>query len=187
MIDRIHILGASGSGTSTLGVALSRKFGYVHLDTDDYFWQPTDPPFKHPRELGERQSLLGAALDAIDRWVLSGSLFGWGDTFIPYFELVIFLTVPTEIRIARLKERERWRFGEAALAPGGARHEEYEKFMAWAASYDQGGDGMRSLRAHETWLENLDCQIVRLEGTLTIDEQISLLEPQLLETNLPPL
>jgi adenylate kinase family enzyme len=64
MVDHIHILGASGSGASTLGDALARSFGYVHLDTDDYFWEPTTPPFQQPRERQRRQALLGAALDA---------------------------------------------------------------------------------------------------------------------------
>lgn len=33
---RIHILGASGSGTTTLGKALSDKLRYKHFDTDNY-------------------------------------------------------------------------------------------------------------------------------------------------------
>ena len=78
MIDRIHILGASGSGTTMLGRALSERFGYAHLDTDDYFWEPTDPPFQRPRERHTRQTRPAAALDAHPRWVLSGSLCGWG-------------------------------------------------------------------------------------------------------------
>ena len=39
----IHIFGASGSGTTTLAEKTSRELGYFHLDTDDYFWLPTDP------------------------------------------------------------------------------------------------------------------------------------------------
>ena len=39
----IHIFGASGSGTTTLAEKISRELGYFHLDTDDYFWLPTDP------------------------------------------------------------------------------------------------------------------------------------------------
>ncbi|MBB6697108.1 hypothetical protein [Clostridium algidicarnis] len=45
MIDIIHILGAAGSGTSTLGKKLKNKLNYIHLDVDDYFWFPTNPPF----------------------------------------------------------------------------------------------------------------------------------------------
>jgi adenylate kinase family enzyme len=173
MIDHLHILGASGSGTSTLGAALARHFGYVHLDTDDYFWEPTEPPFQQPRERPHRQALLGAALDAHGRWVLSGSLCGWGDLFIPRFDLVVFLWVPRETRMARLKERERRRYGEAALAPGGAMHDAHAAFMRWAAAYDEGGDEMRSRRRHEQWLGALPCPCIRIEGSLGVEEQLA--------------
>jgi len=33
----IHIYGASGSGTSTLGKFISEQLGYTFMDTDDYF------------------------------------------------------------------------------------------------------------------------------------------------------
>lgn len=51
MINRIHILGASGSGTTTLAERLSQEFGYTHLDTDNFFWVKTDPAFKQIREV----------------------------------------------------------------------------------------------------------------------------------------
>src|SRR4029450_13094001 len=79
MIRRIHILGASGSGTTTLGRALAERLQCSHFDTDDYFWLPTDPPFTHQRERIERQRLLMDDLTAQDSWVLSGSLCGWRD------------------------------------------------------------------------------------------------------------
>ena len=41
MKNVIHIYGASGSGTSTLGRKLSEELGYKFMDTDDYFWFPT--------------------------------------------------------------------------------------------------------------------------------------------------
>jgi adenylate kinase family enzyme len=76
MIHRIHILGASGSGTSTLGRALAGRLQYPHFDTDDYFWLPTDPPFTHRRERTERAQLLMGDLTAHEAWVVSGSLCG---------------------------------------------------------------------------------------------------------------
>jgi adenylate kinase family enzyme len=77
MIHRIHILGASGSGTTTLGRALAARLLCPHFDADDYFWLPTDPPYTHQRERTERQQLLMDDLTAQEQWVLSGSLCGW--------------------------------------------------------------------------------------------------------------
>src|SRR4051812_33231927 len=106
MIRRIHILGASGSGTTTLGRALAKRLQYPHFDTDNYFWLPTDLPFTHQRERTERQRLLMDDITAQDSWVLSGSLCGWGDVAITLFELVVFLSIPPDIRMARLHQRE---------------------------------------------------------------------------------
>ena len=118
MIQRVHILGASGSGTTTLGRALAARLQCPHFDTDDYFWLPTNPPYTAQRERTARQQLLMNALTAHDPWVLSGSLCGWGDVAIPLFELVVFLAIPHDRRMARLRHREHARFGERIL-PGG--------------------------------------------------------------------
>ncbi len=36
MTVRLHIFGASGSGTTTLARALAKRCGWLHLDTDDF-------------------------------------------------------------------------------------------------------------------------------------------------------
>ena len=71
MSARIHVLGASGSGTTTLASALAAKHDHRHLDTDDFFWLPTDPPYRQirPREL--RLTLLKGALAESASWVVS--------------------------------------------------------------------------------------------------------------------
>jgi adenylate kinase family enzyme len=174
MIHRIHILGASGSGTATLGRALAARLQYPHFDTDDYFWLLTDPPFTHQRERFERQQLLMGDLTVQDAWVVSGSLCGWGDVAIPLFELVVFLWIPHDIRMARLRRREQERFGERIL-PGGDMYEQSQAFLAWAASYDEGGLDIRSRQRHGQWLSTLPCPIVYFEGEYTIEEQLAVL------------
>ena len=174
MIRRIHLLGASGSGTTTLGRALAERLQCPHFDVDDYFWVPTDPPFTHQRERTERQQLLMDDLTTHDAWVVSGSLCGWGDVAIPLFELVVFLWVPHDIRMARLCRREHERFGKRIL-PGGDMYESSQAFLAWAASYDEGGLDMRSRRLHEEWLGMLPCPILCFEGEYTIEEYLAVL------------
>ena len=174
MIRRIHILGASGSGTTTLGRALAARLQCSHFDTDDYFWLPTDPPYTHQRERTERQQLLMDDLTVQDSWVVSGSLCGWGDVAIPLFELVVFLSIPPDIRMERLRRREHERFGEQIL-PGGDMYEQSQAFLAWAASYEEGGVDIRSRRRHEHWLGTLPCPILCFEGAYTIEEQLAVL------------
>jgi len=176
---RVHIVGASGSGTTTLGRALAGRLGCPFFDTDDYFWLPSEPPFQHIRERGERQARLGGDLRAQPGWVLSGSLCGWGDVFIPQFELVVFLWVPPDIRLARLRARERARYGDA-IAPGGPQHDQSEAFLAWAARYDEGLDvPERCRRLHETWLAALPCPVLRVEGMASVEANLALVSTSL--------
>jgi adenylate kinase family enzyme len=174
MVTRIHLLGASGSGTTTLGRALAARLQCSHFDTDDYFWLPTDPPFTTQREPTARQQLLMDALTTQDSWVLSGSLCGWGDIAMPLFELVVFLWVSQKVRIERLRQREYERYGERVML-GGDMYEQSQAFLVWAASYDAGGLDIRSTRLHEQWLSTLPCPIVCFEGEYSIAEQIAVL------------
>ena len=174
MIRRIHILGASGSGTTTLGRALAARLQYPHFDTDDYFWLPTNPPFTTQRERTERAQLLMDDLTSHDAWVLSGSLCGWGDMAIPLFELVVFLWIPHDRRMERLHRREHTRFGERIL-PGGDMYEQSQAFLGWAASYDEGGLDIRSRRRHDQWLSTLPCPILCFEGEYSSEEHLAVL------------
>jgi adenylate kinase family enzyme len=174
MIHRIHILGASGSGTTTLGRALAERLQCPHFDTDDYFWVPTDPPYTHRRERMERAQLLMDDVTAHDAWVVSGSLCGWGDVAIPRFELVVYLWIPHDVRMERFRRREHARFGERIL-PGGDMYEPSQAFFAWAASYDEGGVDIRSRRLHEAWLGILPSSILCFEGEYSIEEHLAVL------------
>jgi adenylate kinase family enzyme len=170
--DKIHIFGASGSGVSTLAAAVAKRFGHTHLDVDDYFWEPTNPPFTNIREIGARRRMLAEALDAHPRWVLAGSLCGWGDIFIPRIELAIFLHIRHELRMSRIVERERTRYGDA-IAEGGAMRKHHLEFIDWASKYDTADESMRSLRLHETWMTTLPCRCLRLEGDLSTEERLA--------------
>jgi adenylate kinase family enzyme len=175
MTRRIHITGASGSGTSTLGRALAARWACPYFDTDDFFWLPSDPRYRTVRPRAERLALLQIALEGSDRWTLSGSLAGWGDPLVALFDLVVFLTVPTEERLARLVRRETHRFG-AAVAPGGAMHDNHVEFLIWAGSYDDGDASQRSRALHEAWLDRLPCPILRLDGRSALSDLVGAVE-----------
>jgi len=108
--SRVHITGASGSGTTTLGRALADALGVSHHDTDDYLWLPTEPPYQELRDREDRLRLMGELFLGKASWVLSGSLVGWGDSIIPYFDMLVFLSLSTEARLERLRKREARRF-----------------------------------------------------------------------------
>lgn len=162
---RVHVTGASGAGTTTLGRALAQRLAVPHFDTDDFFWLPTEPPFQHARERGRRLALLEEMLGERRGWVLSGALDGWGDPLASRFDLVVWLDTPSATRLKRLAARERTRYGRAALAPDGAMYEQHRAFLDWAASYDTRTDDGRGRRRHEQWLAGLTCKVLRLDGS----------------------
>ena len=162
---RIHLMGASGSGVTTLGRALAGRLALPHHDSDDYFWLPTAPPYQTTRPATDRLRLMHEIfLPRLD-WVLSGSVTGWGDELIPLFDLVVYVTTPREIRLSRLRAREATHFGADAVAPGGWRHDETESFIEWASHYEAGDREGRSLAKHEAWLAGLPCLVVRVDGS----------------------
>jgi adenylate kinase family enzyme len=176
---RIHILGASGSGTTTLGALLAVRLGIPHFDTDDYFWVKTEIPFTRQREVNDRLKLLIADLQGHPSWVLSGSLCGWGDPVIPMFTLAVFLWLPHELRMERLRKREISRYGLEAISPGGWFHEHHQEFIDWAEKYDTAGINMRSKDLHELWLGRLACKTLRLEQPLSVVELAETVEKAL--------
>jgi adenylate kinase family enzyme len=153
---RIHVLGASSSGTTTLGAALAERLGAAHLDTDRFFWEATDPPFTTKRPEAERIALMEARMAGRPAWIISGSMMGWGEVFIPRLDLAVFLHVPSQVRLERLMARERARYG-AAIAPGGPMHAQHLEFM----------------ERHRAWLAGLPCPVIEIAGTPSLEESVA--------------
>jgi adenylate kinase family enzyme len=168
---RIHVLGASGSGTTTLGAALATKLGCPHEDTDDWFWLPTDPPFTTRRPAPARLEQLLPRL-AGTTWVLSGSALKWGAPLEPLFDLVVFLRLEPVMRMARLCRREAERYG-SRIAPGGDMEAASHALLDWAESYDTAGPEHRSLVAHEQWLTTRTCAVLRLDSAAPVEDLVA--------------
>ncbi len=166
MTARIYLSCAAGAGVTTLGRALAWTLQLPHFDVADYYWYPSDPPYVHARPPQERVNLLSQAL-ADGRWVLSGSLDGWGDAVIEDAGLVVFVDTATPVRLARVKARETQRFG-ARILPLGDRHTTHQAFMAWVAGYETGAFAGRSRPRHEAWFAQLRQPRMRVDGSLSI-------------------
>lgn len=174
----IHIYGAAGSGTSTLGKYISDRFGYYFMDTDDYFWLPTNPPFTTKRARQERLDRMKQEIATWNKVVISGSLVDWGDELIPLFTLVIRINTDTMLRIERIKKRERERFG-SRIDPDGDLYENHCRFLEWAASYDTGDLNMRSKAEHDEWQKLLQCKQIELDGSKPVEDNFKIVQSYL--------
>lgn len=165
MRNIIHIYGASGSGTSSLGRKICDELGFNFMDTDDYFWL-TKYTVKRRKE--ERLALMKQDIGNAENVVISGSLVDWGDELIPLFTLAIRLETNTDVRIERIKNREKEKFGER-IAVGGDMYKSHIEFLKWAKAYDTGNVNMRSKAKHDKWEKKLQCKRLILDGSVNLD------------------
>jgi adenylate kinase family enzyme len=156
---RVHVLGASGSGTSTLARALANHWSVPHADADDYFWLPTNPPYVHKRSEIDRVRLMRQVFVPREAWVLTGSMLGWGEEVVDECEAIIFLTLDPTERLRRLEAREVLRRGGDAFD-----EEAWSTFVEWARGYDDPSFNGRSRVVHERWLADRRQPVLRLDS-----------------------
>ena len=159
---RILVTGAAGAGTSTLAAALAQRLAGTAVEADDLFWLPTDPPYRDKRPAEARHALAREALARAGTLVVAGSVMGWGREVEDAFDLIVFLHVPTPVRLERLRARETARFGRVD-----------EAFLKWAGDYDIGPPEGRSLARHIAWMDERGADKVTLAGRQTVDQGVA--------------
>ncbi len=87
------------------------------------------------------------------------------------YALVIYLEVPLDVRITRIRQRVIDKFGDRVLQ-GGDMYEQEEKFFVFAEK--------RHPDKIENWLKTLSCKVIRLDGTKPIQENVELIKSLLL-------
>lgn len=156
---RLHVLGASGSGTTTLARALANHWSVPHADADDYFWVPSDPPYVERRPEADRLRLMSEVFAPREAWVLSGSMVGWGEQVVELCDAIVFVTLEPAERLRRLEAREVHRRGGAGFDESA-----WAAFLEWARGYDDPSFGGRSRAVHEEWLGERRQPVLRLDS-----------------------
>ncbi|GAB3941356.1 AAA family ATPase [Spirosoma harenae] len=175
---KIHIFGASGSGVTTLGTRLSVQTGFAYLDTDSFYWEPSNPPFTVRRAIDERHKMIVNEFVTYTDCIVGGSLLNWGMDWLHQFDLAVFLWVPPKIRLNRLRKREFDRYGDIIFT-NNDRNTHYEEFIDWASGYDDGSASGRTLQAHESWMQQLTCPLIEIRGEHSVDERLAIILNQL--------
>lgn len=167
---KILIFGASGSGTTTLGKELQKRTGYIHLDVDNYYWKPTNPPFQEKTPLAERNKTLTKDFKKFENTIISGSMVSWGEYWQTAFDMAVFIYLNPIVRIERLKKREFERYGNKLLTDKIAQQNSKE-FMDWAKKYDDQNYSGRSLAVHNQWIKLLNCPIIQIDGETSLNSK----------------
>ena len=129
-------------------------------------------PFSIREDKNTRNFRIRKDLDNFEHWILGGSTFEWGENVFPDFDLVVFLQIPPEIRIERLRTREFERYG-VAIFENHDRKTQFDKFINWAADYDiNAGIANRNINAHQKRLASINYSVLKIIGDLTTENRI---------------
>ena len=165
---RVQLIGASGTGKSTLGGELSKRLGIPLLEVDRYYW--ADDDFRVKRSDEEKRAMLFADLAIHDSFVFTGAPQSFARGYPHDLDLIVFLRLNTEVRMNRLRQRELLRYGARAL-PEGDHYADTESFLAWAATYETSDDTVgNSLVSHRLLLSQATCPILELDADWPVDE-----------------
>ncbi|NIF06937.1 AAA family ATPase [Chryseobacterium sp. Tr-659] len=172
---RIHIFGASGSGVTTLGKALSEQLNIEYFDSDDFFWLKTEIPFTEKQDPEIRNKKASDILHHTCSWIFGGSIIHWGENIFPPFDLIVFIYLPPEIRLERLRKREYERYGDMIII-NKERAKKFEEFMEWAKDYDYDtGIANRTLNAHRQWISHINAPFIELSGESELNQKIEII------------
>jgi adenylate kinase family enzyme len=145
-MERIIIIGNSGSGKTHLARRLGRHFGYqlIHLDT--LFWEPGGFNIKRPKELVYADI---ATLSQHTAWIVEGVFGELAKEFFVRSDYLIWLDLDWETCSKQLRDRgsesSKQRDQQAA-------EEHFAKLLRWASEYWQ-REGLRSYHGHKVLFE----------------------------------
>lgn len=164
----ILICGLNGAGKSTLGKALASRMGYEFIDNEDLFFPNKDPvyDYSNPRSKEEVVCSLESRIKNNTRFVFAAVKGDYGNEFINALDHIILVDVPKDVRNQRVRARSFQKFGDK-ISPGG---ELYDKEQKWFTIVDNRPDDYVL-----TWLETIECPVIRVDGTLPVENNIKYL------------
>lgn len=164
----IIVCGLNGSGKSTLGKALAQKLQFYFIDNEDLYFPKTDPDYVYasPRTRGEVEALLFREIKAHENFVFASVKGDYGEAVYPFFRYAVLIDAPKDIRIQRVINRSLQKFGNRML-PGGDLYEREENFFQLVKS--------RPENTVEEWVKSLECPVIRIDGTKSIEESVDLI------------
>ena len=167
----ICVCGLNGSGKTTLAGALAKKINFIHMDIEQYYFTSTHNPYASSKTRGEVERLLLEDIKKNPCFVFSAVSGNMTPEINENYTLVVYLDVPLDVRMKRIRQRAIDKFGDRVL-PGGDMYEQEEKFFAFAEK--------RTPEKIEDWLKTLSHKVLRLDGTKPIQENVEHIKSLLL-------
>ncbi len=166
----ICVCGLNGSGKTTLAGALAKELHFKHMDIEQYYFTSTDNPYASSRTREEVERFLLEDIKQNPCFVFSAVNGDITPEINENYDLVIYLDVPLDIRMKRIRQRAIVKFGNRVL-PGGDMYEQEENFFEYAEK--------RSPEKIENWLKTISHKVIRLDGTKPTQENVGFIKASL--------
>jgi adenylate kinase family enzyme len=169
-MERIVIIGNSGSGKSYLAQRLGDHFGYPIVHLDELFWEPGSFNSKRPKELVYAEI---ATLVQGKNWVVEGVFGELAQQFFANADQLIWLDLDPEVCLNSLRQRGS---ESSEQLDQQAAEESFQKLLTWASAYWL-RDDLRSYRGHARLFAEFDGQKAHLQTRRAVNEYIDSLMP----------
>lgn len=164
---KIHIIGASGTGKSTLAKYISEQQGINWIDTDTYLWK--DDRFKENRPIEERKEMYAKDMAVEDNYAASGSVFSWLPKGYNDRDLLVFLHLDEAVRMKRLRKREQQRGNRMWRDDRG---QETNDFLEWCKTYTTARDksSVGTYAEHAYQIELAASPVLQLDSSPPVED-----------------
>lgn len=161
----IQICGLNGCGKSTIGKALAERMGFYFIDNENLYFSRsnTNEPYTTSRSRQDVEQLLAKEVSQHPNFVFAAVRGDYGKEIIQMYDYVVMIEVPKSVRSQRVRNRSFQKFGNRMLI-GGNLYRQEEAFFQMAES--------RQDDYVETWLQTIECPVIRIDGTKTIEENV---------------
>ena len=147
---------------------LADRMRYEFIDNEDLFFPKEDPlyTFSNPRSKEEVIRLLEERISGNNRFIFAAVRGNYGDRLIAALDHIVLIEVPKQIRNQRVRDRSYQKFGDRIL-PGGDLYDKESKWFSLTNS--------RPETYVTDWLETVGCPVIRIDGTLPVEENVDYL------------
>ena len=173
MSNKIIVCGGNGAGKSTLGKELAEELGWTFKDIEEYYFpiNNTDYNYSQARTKQEVSELLLIDMKKYDDFVLASVKGEFDSEVSELFTCAILIEVPKELRMERVRDRSKQKFGDRML-PGGDLYEKEEMFFHMVQK--------RPDDYVTKWLDTVDMPVIRVDGIRAIKDNIEIIKKELL-------
>ena len=168
MHNKIIICGGNGAGKSTLGKALADKLNYKFMDIEDYYFpkSESDYPYDTARTREAVSALLLKDMKKYPNFILASVKGDYGEEVVSLFTYAVWINVPGDIRLERVRERSFQKFGNRIL-PDGDLYEKEKKFFDMVQK--------RPEQDVENWLKSTRIPVIQVDGTNAVLHNIEII------------